>query len=68
MMKKLVLILVVFLLCELVPTEAARRPSGNSGGAKKRVMCNGKLCAPGEFCAEFIQPPRCGAYDRSLGR
>ncbi|XP_037519174.1 uncharacterized protein LOC119396145 [Rhipicephalus sanguineus] len=59
-MKKLVLILVVVLLCEVALMEAARSASGRGGSRRPPVKCNGKICAPDEFCEDWeIQPPAC---------
>ncbi|KAL1433996.1 hypothetical protein MTO96_001805 [Rhipicephalus appendiculatus] len=65
-MKKLVLILVVVLLCELMVTEAVH-PGRVSGGdaAKQRgnrgpVKCGGKTCKPGQYCDTNLPRPTCG--------
>uniref|UniRef100_A0A6M2D4J4 Putative conserved secreted protein fat body overexpressed n=1 Tax=Rhipicephalus microplus TaxID=6941 RepID=A0A6M2D4J4_RHIMP len=65
MMKRLALVLVVLFLCEVMSTEAARGKPGRARN-QKRVMCGGKLCAPGEFCGDFIDPPQCARTDPEL--
>ncbi|KAL1433990.1 hypothetical protein MTO96_001799 [Rhipicephalus appendiculatus] len=59
-MKKLVLILVVVLLCEVVSTQAVRRTSGGSDGRKPPIKCNGKICKSNEYCEDREEePPHC---------
>ncbi|KAL1433989.1 hypothetical protein MTO96_001798 [Rhipicephalus appendiculatus] len=66
MMKRLALILVVVLLCEVMSTEAARRKSPGGAANQKRVTCGGKLCEPGDFCSDFTFPPGCARVDTEL--
>ncbi|KAL1433995.1 hypothetical protein MTO96_001804 [Rhipicephalus appendiculatus] len=64
-MKRLALVLVVVLLCEVMLTEGVRSGGLATHGGKRLPTCDGKTCKADQYCdKESYTVPRC-AYRQS---